>query len=125
VPLVKLAESTSTPARPLAAAARPDRPVLIVRATDVDEGLSRFRAQSLRNQIAHATLGREDTKEGKGAGVEYHIAVDEDRELGVVAFDKLDVHLQLTPQVGRHPGGLDTGDSIAAAADGDRHLYPL
>lgn len=122
---MKLDEATSTPARPLDAGARPDRPVLIVRATDVDEGLSRFRAQSLRNQIANATLGREDPKEGKSARIEYLLAVDEHRELAVVAFDKLDVHLQLTPQVSRHPGGLDTGDSIAAAADGDRHLYPL
>ena len=82
-------------------------------------------AQTLRDQFTYATLGRQDTQEGQGAAVEDFIAIYEHRELAVVAFDKLDVHVQLTPQVGRHPGGLDTGDSIAAAADSDRHLYPL
>jgi hypothetical protein len=76
----------------------------------------------LRDQLTHATLGWQDPKEGQGAAVEELLAVDEHRELAVVAFDKLDVNVQLTPQVGRHPGGLDTRDSIAAAADSDRHL---
>jgi hypothetical protein len=73
----------------------------------------------LRDQVAYSLPRRENPEKCKRSGVEDLFAVHQHRELAIVAFDKLDVHVQLLLQVGRHPGGLDARDSIAAAADSD------
>jgi hypothetical protein len=63
--------------------------------------------QSLRDQVAYTLPRRENTEKCERPGVEDLLAVHQHRELAIVAFDKLDVHVQLSLEVGRHPGGLD------------------
>ena len=73
----------------------------------------------MRDQVAYTLPRRDNTEKCKRPGVEDFFAVHQYRELAVVAFDKLDVHVKLSLQIGRHPGSLDAGDSIAAAAYSD------
>ena len=78
--------------------------------------------QPFRDELSHLSLRREHAEESQRSGVDYLFAVYEYGELAVSPFNELDIHLQLASQVSRHPGGLDTGDSITTATDRDRQI---
>ena len=61
-----------------------------------------------RNYFANVTFGWQYAEKGQRTGIDDLLSVHEHGQLAVASFDQLNVHFELTPQVGRHPGGLDT-----------------
>ena len=62
----------------------------------------------VRNYLADVTFGWQYTEKGQRTSIDDLLSVHEHRKLAIASFDQLDVQFQLTPQVSRHPGGLDT-----------------
>lgn len=79
----------------------------------------------LPHELPHAALRGQDTDEGERARVEHFDVIDEHGKLAVMTFDGTNVEAERASQVCRHPGGLDSRDSVAAAAHGHDHLFPL
>lgn len=82
-------------------------------------------AETFRNQLTDVAFRWKYTEEGKRAGVEHFLTVDKNRELAVATFLELDVCAEILSQVRRHPGGLDTRDSVATTTDRNGHLRNL
>ena len=55
------------------------------------------------------------------AAADDFFALDEDGEFTVAPFDEFHLEARIAPQTRRHTGGVDAGDSIPAAANGDAH----
>lgn len=49
------------------------------------------------------------------------LTIHKDGELPVVPLHRLHFEVKVAPQRRRHPGGLNAGDSVTAAADGNSH----
>ena len=61
-----------------------------------------------RNYLANVPFGWKYAEKGQRTGIDDLLSIHEHGELAVASFDEFDVQFQLTPQVSRHPGGLDT-----------------
>ena len=61
----------------------------------------------------------QNTEHRLGAGIDDDLVIDEHLELPVAPVDHVDVFSELSAEPSRHPGGVKSGDSIGAVADGD------
>ena len=75
------------------------------------------------HHFADRSDGRQDAEKSQGAGAEHLFAVDNNLELAVAAVLGRDLHLSAQPTTKRrrHPGGVQVGHSVPAAAD--RHFH--
>src|SRR5262249_47816749 len=51
--------------------------------------------------------------------IDYGLSIDEDLELAIVTANHLDLDPQLATQPGRHPGGMQPGDSVGTIPNSD------
>ena len=75
-----------------------------------------------RHDLPHVGDRRQYAGERQRASVNDLFAIDEHLEFAVVTVFELDVCAKRLAQISRHPGGLNIGDSIPAAANCDRHF---
>lgn len=63
--------------------------------------------------------GWQDAEYGLGPGIDDDLIIDEHLELTVPPVDHGHLLLELPTQPSRHPGGMESRDSIRAVANGD------
>src|SRR5262249_32840365 len=71
------------------------------------------------DSVEHLPARGEHAEGSPGTAINHRLSIDEDLELAIVTANHLDVDPQLATQPGRHPGGMQPGDSVGAIPNGD------
>ena len=90
-----------------------------VRPPDLAKKLEPLNEKVIPDGVEHLPARREHTQRTPGTAVNYGLSIDQDLKLAVVTVDHLDLDPQLAPQLVRHPGGMQRGDSVSAIPNSD------
>ncbi len=69
--------------------------------------------------VEHLPSRGEHAQGTPGPAIDYGRSIDEDLEFAVATANHLDLDSQLAAQPGRHPGGMQPGDSVGTIPNSD------
>lgn len=79
------------------------------------------RAKPSLHQFSNLSHRGQHADEAQPTAANDLFTIHKDGELPVVPLHRLHFEVKIAPQRCRHPGGVNAGDSVTAAADGDTH----